>query len=56
MPFGFVAAVKDLPAKSIAAIVLPQLTDDLKSDIIERIASKSLMDIHVAVSPAVSYE
>ena len=49
-------AVKELPAKSIATIVLPQLTDDLKSDIIERIASKSLMDIHVAVAPAVSYE
>jgi hypothetical protein len=52
----FAAAVKEIPAKSIATIVLPQLTDDLKKDIVERIASKSLMDVHVAVAPAVSYE
>jgi hypothetical protein len=51
------AAVKEIPsAKSIVTIVLPQLTDDLKKDILERIASKSLMELHVAVAPAVSYE
>lgn len=49
-------AVEELPAKSIGSVVLPQLTDDLKKDITERIASKSLMDIHVAIAPAVSYE
>lgn len=54
--YAVAAAVKEIPAKSIATIVLPQLTDDLKKDIVERIASKSLMDVHVAVAPAVSYE
>lgn len=49
-------AVKENSGKSISTIVLPQLTDDLKNDIMERIVSKNLMDMHVAVAPAVSYE
>lgn len=45
-----------MPKVSIESVILPQLTDDLKKDILERISSKSLMDIHVALAPAVSYE
>ena len=53
--FSLSCTVEELPAKSMGTVVLPQLTDDLKKDIMERIASKSLMDIHVALAPAVSY-
>lgn len=49
-------AVEEVPAKSIGSVVLPQLTDDLKKDIEERIVSKSLMELHVAVAPSVSFE
>jgi hypothetical protein len=48
--------VEEMPAKSIGTVILPQLTDDLKKDILERIATKTLMDIHVSIAPAVSYE
>lgn len=52
----FAFTVKEIPKVSIESVILPQLTDDLKKDILERISSKSLMDIHVALAPAVSYE
>lgn len=42
--------------KSFGTIILPQLTDDLKDDILERIESKSLTEVHVSISPSISYE
>lgn len=37
-------------------MVLPQINDTLKTDIMERIASKTLTEVHVAVAPSVSFE
>jgi hypothetical protein len=42
--------------KANSQVVLPQLDDALKSDILERIAAKTLTEVHVAVAPSVSFE
>lgn len=47
---------KQLNMKSLGGVILPQLTDTLKNDIMERIASKTLTEVHVAVAPSVSFE
>lgn len=42
--------------KTQGTVILPQLADTLKSDILERIAAKTLTDVHIAVAPSVSFE
>lgn len=42
--------------KTQGAVIFPQLKDSLKSEIIERIANKTLTEVHVAVAPSVSFE
>lgn len=42
--------------KSFGTIILPQLTDDLKDDILERIENKTLTEVHVSISPSISYD
>lgn len=42
--------------KAQGGVIFPQLSDSLKSDIIERIANKTLTEVHVAVAPSVSFE
>lgn len=37
-------------------VVLPQLSDTLKEDIIERITNKTLTELHVAIAPSISFE
>ena len=43
-------------SKSHGVVILPQLGDTLKNDILERIATKTLTEVHVAISPSVSFE
>lgn len=38
------------------AVILPMLNDSLKSELLERIAKKTLTEFHVAVAPSVSFE
>lgn len=47
---------KELKQKGSNFVILPQLNDSTKSDILERIANKSLTELHVAIAPSVSYE
>jgi hypothetical protein len=47
---------KQFNLKTVGGVVLPQLSDTLKSDIIERINTKTLTEVHVAVAPSVSFE
>jgi hypothetical protein len=42
--------------KTYGTVILPQLGDSLRSDILERIAAKTLSEVHVAVAPSVSFE
>ncbi|CRK87478.1 CLUMA_CG001279, isoform A [Clunio marinus] len=47
---------QQLIGKAKTTVVLPQLTDSLKNDILERIATKNLKDVDVAIAPSVSYD
>lgn len=47
---------KQLNLKTNGGIVLPQLNDTLKDDIIERMMSRTLTEVHVAVAPSISFE
>lgn len=42
--------------KSFGSIILPQLNDSLKTELTQRITSKTLTEAHVAVAPSVSFE
>lgn len=42
--------------KSYGGVILPQLNDSLKIDLMERIVNKSLTETHVAVAPSVSFD
>jgi hypothetical protein len=54
MSFFFFAVESETNVMS--GLVLPQMTDELKSEITERITSKTLTEMHIAISPSVSYE
>ncbi|KAG5680415.1 hypothetical protein PVAND_009923 [Polypedilum vanderplanki] len=41
---------------AVNEVILPQITDDLLQNINERVSSKTLTEMHVAVAPSVSYE
>jgi hypothetical protein len=43
-------------ANSSSISIFCQLTDELKTDLMERISNKTLTETHVALAPSVSYE
>lgn len=47
---------KQFNLKSLGGVILPQLNDTLKTDILQRIANKTLTEVHVAMAPSVSFE
>lgn len=47
---------QSINSKTHGGVVLPQLNDALKADILKRIGNKMLTEVHVAVAPSVSHE
>lgn len=43
-------------SESLAHVIVPQVTNDLKNEILNCINKKELTEQHVALSPMISYE